>query len=286
MTWPLAVAGTVHRDDITTPLGRQESLGGSAVYFALAASQRAPVLLNAIVGRDCVDAVRSLIEARDIDLEGLLVGDCPTFVWHADHDFERWVTAREHVEAGCDPEWEPRLPRSSARAEVLFVASMRPEAQRAVLDQSRARLVGADTMTVYTGSQRESVLAVLQRADLLFLNRAELASITGDGDWSRSARDLLGSGRVRAVIVKHGPEGAALVTLRGIVERQAHPAAQVVDPTGAGDALAGGFLSHCARAEREDDAAFVEALAAGLECAARTISTFGTAGLRGFVARG
>ncbi len=280
MSWSLAVAGTVHRDDITTPHGSVESLGGSAIFFALAASRTARVLLNGIVGRDCVDELHSTLAGRDIDLQGLVVSEAPTFVWHVVHDFERWITSSESADEGCDPEWQPRLPGPSAGSHVLFLASMRPSLQRAVLDQSRAGLIAADTMTVYTESDCDSVSDVAQCSDLLFLNRAELASLTGDADWLSAARSLIGRGRTRAIVVKRGPAGAALVTATRLVEQPAHPVQRVVDPTGAGDALAGGFLAHCARAEREDAGIFPDALSAGLECAAQAVSAFGTAGLR------
>ena len=100
MTWSVAVAGTVHRDDIITPHGRVESLGGSAVYFALAASRYAPVLLNGIVGSDCAAAMRRLFADRPANLDGVQVSELPTFVWHAEHDFDSWVTSSEHEEEG------------------------------------------------------------------------------------------------------------------------------------------------------------------------------------------
>jgi sugar/nucleoside kinase (ribokinase family) len=99
-------------------------------------------------------------------------------------------------------------------------------------------------------------------------------------DWLESSRSLCGQGRLRAVVVKAGPVGAAVVTPTSVVERQAHPVEQVLDPTGAGDSLAGGFLGACARAERDDDAFFATALDEGLRCAADAIVAFGTEALQ------
>jgi cytidine kinase len=282
VTWPLAVAGTVHRDDITTPHGRVSALGGSAVYFALAASRFAPVLLHGIVGSDCAQRFTELLTGFDIDCSGLVVSDTPTFVWHAEHDFDRWITSAESAEEGCDPEWSAQLSPAGRAAPVLFVASMRPALQAAVLAQTQARVIGADTMTVYTAGQRDQVRSVAAQATLLLLNHAELAGLTGDDDELRAARALLNH-RTRAVIVKRGPRGVALVTAAGVRERAAHPVAQVVDPTGAGDALAGGFLATFCAAERDDEGIYDAALSAGLECAAHAISSFGTDALRRFV---
>ncbi|MHB8718812.1 MAG: PfkB family carbohydrate kinase [Candidatus Dormibacteria bacterium] len=282
MTWPMAVAGTVHDDDITTPAGRRpHSLGGSAVYAALAASRHARVHLNGIVGRDTEMAFRSLLVPFDIDCAGLVVSDLPTFRWHARHDFERWVAVDTSAEEGCDPGWAPVLTADAAVAPVLFAASMRPTLQRDVLAQSSARLIGTDSMVDYTTTQRMAVRAVAESSDILFLNRSELQSLLGTAaaDAVAAARSLCGRGRLRAVVVKDGPRGATCVTATDAVHRPAVAVATVVDPTGAGDALAGGFLGACAAAERDDAGFFATALEAGVRAAADAISAFGPSGL-------
>lgn len=279
MTWDVAVAGTLHRDDITTPHGRRWSLGGSAAYFALAASRYAPVHVNGIVGDDTAAAYESMLSTADIDLRGVVVSSTPTFVWHATHDFERWVTASEAAEPGCDPEWQPVLDEASRNAPVLFLGSMHPGLQTAVLEQSGARLVGADSMTVFMREDPESVRAVVAGADVLFLNNEEVEMLAGILDWEEAARSLCGRGRLRAVVVKQGPDGAALVTGSAVHRLDAHPVESVVDPTGAGDALAGGFLGYCANAEHDGEDAYVAALAEGVRCAAAAVAAFGADGL-------
>jgi sugar/nucleoside kinase (ribokinase family) len=279
VTWEVAVAGTFHRDDVTTPAGRRDVLGGSAVYFALAASRFAPVHVNGIVGADTADEFRRILDTPEIHLDGMVVSDRPTFRWNAVHDFERFVTSHESAEPGCDPEWQPVLAEPSRHADVLFVASMDPRFQGEVVDQSAARLIGTDSMTEFIAGRPAEVRSVLERVDILFLTSAELAVLTGDDDWRASAAGLCGSGRLRAVVVKHGPRGAACVTAGAVIEQAAVPVPRVVDPTGAGDALAGGFLGQVARGERADESAFEAALAEGLRCAAGAIVEFGTAGL-------
>lgn len=281
MTWEVAVAGTLHSDDLTTPAGRRDTLGGSAVYFSLAVARYAPVHVNGIVGTDTIAEFRRILEHQNIDLEGLVESRSPTFRWHAVHDFERWVTSRESSEPGCDPEWQPVLPERSRRAEVLFVGSMDPRVQRAVIEQSRANVIGVDSMTEFIDSRPAEVRSLIEQVDVLFLTAAELVALSGSDDWRTSSAALCGTGRLRAVVVKRGPLGAACVTSRGITQAPAAPVEQVVDPTGAGDALAGGFLGHVAHVERADDAAFEAALSEGIRCAAAAIVVFGTAGLRG-----
>jgi sugar/nucleoside kinase (ribokinase family) len=173
------------------------------------------------------------------------------------------------------------LTDASRRAQVFFVGSMDPSLQRAVIDQSGATLIGADSMTVFIDDRRDEVRSVVERVDVLFLNAAELEALTGSSGWREAAAGLCGAGRLRAVVVKRGPAGAACVTAAGIVELPAAPVAEVVDPTGAGDALAGGFLGYLAHLERADAAIFAAALAEGVQCAAGAIAAFGTRGLLG-----
>jgi sugar/nucleoside kinase (ribokinase family) len=282
MPWEITVAGTVHLDDITTPHGRRfRQIGGSALYFALAAAPHAPVHLNAIVGADVESELRRTLDGLPVDLGGLAVSDGPTFRWHAVHDFQRWIAETVAEEPGCESEWRPRLSPEAARAEVLFLGSMRPSLQREILAQSSARLIGMDSMTCFTGPERAAVLDVVSGCDIVFLNRLELSSLVPEApDWTAAARSLLGGSRLRALVVKAGPTGATLMTSTRTLERPAAPVDVVIDPTGAGDAVAGGFLGLCAAAERDDDAVFPEALQDGLSRAAITIGTFGTEGLR------
>ena len=251
------------------------------MYFALAAAPRATVHLNGIVGRDRAAGFARLLDVPGVVTDGLVVSEEPTFVWHARHDFERWVAVDTSSDEGCDPLWRPELSAAAAAAPVLFLASMRPSLQREVLMQSSARLVGADSMVDYTGPARAEVREVIRSCDVLFLNRDELASLTGTPitTWRHEAIAMCGVGRLRAVVVKGGPEGASLATADGVISRPPSWVPAVQDPTGAGDALAGGFLAACAVAERDDADFLVTALQEGLHAAARAICRFGVEGL-------
>ena len=144
MTWEVAVAGTFHNDDLTTPEGRRDALGGSAVYFPLAASRYAPVHVNGIVGSDTAAEFRRILAHPGIDLDGMVVSNSPTFRWHAVHDFERWVTSDESSEPGCDPEWVPVLDRALppirgvlCREHGSDTAASRARAVRSLADRRR-----------------------------------------------------------------------------------------------------------------------------------------------------
>jgi sugar/nucleoside kinase (ribokinase family) len=280
VTWRISVAGTVDSDQVTTPHGTSDVMqGGSAVYFSLAAAHYAPVWLNGIVGRDRIQIARDLLADSPIFLDGLIVSDFPTSRWIATHHVDGSTT--DHFsDEGANAHWGGEIPLVTQAAETLFLASMRPDLQQRVLEQCTSRLIGLDTMTMFTCQDAKPLRSLIQSVDLLFVNREELASITGgraDG-WIEGAQSLVGEGRLRAVVVKAGPHGAALVTATAVVERPAHPVRKVIDPTGAGDALAGGFLGACARAERDDEGFLVTALEAGIRSAAIAISAFGISG--------
>lgn len=282
MTWEVAVAGTVTLDDVSTPHGRRrEQLGGSAVYFALAASRYAPVVVTGVVGADGAASARRALNRPNLRLDGLEVAAAPTFRWRAVHDFGSWIAVDEEVVPGAYAAWDPRLRPAAARAPVLFCGSMDPRQQRAVLDQASPRLCGVDSMRVFISAALPDVLDAARRADILFCDRAELAALTSSstGDWRAAARSLCGLGRLRGVVVKGGPEGAACVTAVAVHELPAGSVEEVVDPTGAGDALAGGFLGACARDERDDEGHWPIALEEGMRCAAAAIGRFGLAGL-------
>jgi len=287
MSWEMTAAGTVHLDDIVTPHGRRaRQIGGSSLYCALAAAPHARVHVSTIVGEDAAAELRRTLAGLPVELGGVEVSPGPTFRWHAVHDFERWVAVTVAEEPGCDPEWRPRLTPEAARAPVLFLGSMRPSLQRDILAQSSARLIGVGSMTCFTGPERDSVMEVVTSCDLLFLNRDELTSLFPEAPgWEAAALGLRGRGRLRAVVVKAGPSGAALVTSSGITELPAAPVDEVIDPTGAGDAVAGGFLGLCAAAERDDEEFFAAALEEGLARAAAAVASFGTAGLRRMAVR-
>jgi sugar/nucleoside kinase (ribokinase family) len=191
------------------------------------------------------------------------------------------VPTFEEQSFGVYSEWHPLVPAPARASEVLFLGSMAPRVQLEVLPQVElARLIAIDTMRDFIATDRSLLLDLVAEADLLFANGAELAELSGHlTDPTAAARSLLGRGRLRAVVVKLGAEGAALVSPTTEQRLAAHPVAEVVDPTGAGDALAGGMVGRLAQLRRCDEAVLVQALSAGMVAAARAISAFGVSGL-------
>jgi sugar/nucleoside kinase (ribokinase family) len=287
MTWEIATAGTLNLDDITTPHGhRCRLLGGSALYFTLSARNYAPVHVHGVVGTDAHDEFVEMLEHHNVTLDGVKTNPRRTRTWKARHDFVRWIAVvaddRGGFESEWDDNWDRRLTPEATRAHTLFVGSMAPAYQLDIIKQSRATLVGSDFMRNFIVHERAAVLDVVSRSDVLFVNHDELSALAEahPEDWRESARRLINDyQRLRAVVVKAGPLGAALVTKNSITKREPAFVPTVIDPTGAGDSLAGGFLGYCSQLERDDDATFLQALDEGLRCAARAIGSFGTTGL-------
>ncbi len=268
----LLVAGSIAIDSLQG--GRiTDELGGSAVYFALAASERADVTVIAPVGRDCEDRVRRLLAARPgIDLDGLAVVDAPTYRWFAD------AAGGRNVDLGSQDSiydrWSPDVP--DGYRGWAFIGSMRPDRQLEAARQLAGHgLLAADAMRSYVDAAPEAAREVLGLADWYFCNEEEFAALGGTEPEPFRRR-----WRLDGLVLKHGPGGVTAFTAAGAVHVPAAPG-HVEDTTGAGDALAGGMLSTWL--ERGGGPSGVSAaLAAGVRCASIAISDGGAArGTRG-----
>jgi len=228
--------GTLTLDTVETPAGRRERApGGSALYFAAAAGLLAPVRVMGVVGEDFPEDGLAALEERGAALDGVARVPGPTMSWHA--RYGPGLAARETVAAdrGVLTRWEPGVPEAWRETPVVFLGSTDPGLQAAVLERARApALVVADTMAHWIAERREEVEAVVARTDL-FLASTEECRMLGN------APEILAAGP-RWVVEKRGAEGAVL---HGRGEGRAVPAFpvdRVVDPTGAGDAFAGGVV--------------------------------------------
>lgn len=278
--WTVVVAGTLSLDDLTTPSGRAlEEPGGSAAYSALAVAPLAPVRVVAAVGADGARA-RAVLDGPGIDGTDVVVRPGSTYRWQARHDPSTGGVADERQQLGVYAGWIPHLSPASRAAPVCLVGSMAPACQLAVLAQTTARLVVVDTMEDFIATEPALVRRCLAAADVICLNLRELRRLGGPAT-EATARSLLGIGRTRAVVVKGGADGVRLLTAQGDLELPAAPVGVVTDPTGAGDALAGGFCGALALRGTVALDAYPDALAVGLRAAARAVSAFG---LRGLVA--
>jgi sugar/nucleoside kinase (ribokinase family) len=269
---PLLVAGSIALDTLDGPFGHVENeLGGSALYFALAASLVGGVSLVAPVGRDAEAAVHEALEGRAIDLAGLAVVEAPTYRWQASQvaGRNRDLGSRDSIYDA----WHPALPERYAGW--AFVGSMRPDRQvEAALGLAEADLLAADAMRSYVAQQPEEARRLLDLSDWYFCNHEEFDAL-GGGD----PEDFRVRHGLDGLCVKAGPEGVTACTAAGAVSVPALRSRPVVDTTGAGDALAGGMLAHWAAAGGAPDR-LEEALVHGVACASIAIEQVGLRALR------
>ena len=245
----LLVVGSVALDSVETPFGRTtEALGGSAVYFSAAASLFAPVQLVGVVGHDYPLEQLDFLVRRGVDLSGLVKAPGESFRWAGEYSYDLNTAHTLETRLGVFASFSPRLPERFRNAEWVFLANIDPELQMEVLDQVAApRLVACDTMNYWIEGKREELLELLRRVDMLLVNDAEIRQLSGDHNLIRAARWVQRQGP-RYVVVKKGEHGAFLLTPDMIFFAPAYPLEELFDPTGAGDAFAGGFLGYLAQA--------------------------------------
>jgi sugar/nucleoside kinase (ribokinase family) len=279
----LCVVGTLAFDDVATPAGeRRGVLGGSATYFSVAASLFTRVGLVGVVGGDFPPSFRAVLERHGVDLSGLEVRpDGRTFRWagryEGDMDQARTLATDLNVLA----DFAPRLPDRLRAAPLVFLANTDPRVQAAVLDQlAGPRLVVMDTMNLWIDTARDALLAVMRRVDGVVLNDAEAKSLARSHNLIAAGKALLDLGP-RFVVVKKGEHGSFLFTRERLFALPSYPLEAVVDPTGAGDSFAGGFLGTLAQRGEARVEDLCLAMLHGTVVASFTVSAFSLGGLDG-----
>lgn len=275
----VTVVGSIAFDAVTTPFGsRERMLGGSAVHFALAASFFDEVNVVGPVGEDFGDAEIDVLRARGVNTEDIeRVAGGQTFFWRGVYGWD--LNDRETLDTQLNvfAEFEPKLSSDSAGADVLFLANIQPDLQRQVRAQcAGARFAALDSMNLWIETARESLIAALAEVDCLLLNDAELRQLTQEPNLVRAARKVREWGP-RVVVAKQGEYGAAMVTEEGFFGLPAFPLETVVDPTGAGDSFAGGFVGYVAAHPDEplEHDLLCRAMAYGTALASFNVEEFG-----------
>jgi sugar/nucleoside kinase (ribokinase family) len=273
----LLAVGSVGLDTVETPHGRVVDVpGGSVVFFGLAASFFTPLAIAANLGDDFPDSAWDPLRRRGADLSGLrtLAGE-KTFRWEARYEgeMEQATTLRTELNV---LEHAPVLPAGHEDADILFLANMGADVQLATLRAAGIKRAWADTMNLWIDTQRDDLESVLSLLEGLFLNEEEALQLTGASSLEEAGNQLLGMGP-RIVVVKLGARGAVLVTGEGQRHFAAYPAKPVIDPTGAGDSFAGGFLGYLASKGTSGDwptALLQDAVIAGTATASMAVESF------------
>jgi sugar/nucleoside kinase (ribokinase family) len=225
------------------------------VYFSVAGSLLHPVQVVGVVGSDYPVQELESLAPRGIDWSGVERAQGESFRWKGKYSYD--LQSRETLETrlGVFAQFQPKIPEAFRAAEYVFLGNIDPELQIGVLGQvKRPKLVVCDTMNYWIQGKRESLLDLLGRVDVLMVNDSEARELSGDWNIHRAGRWILGQGPGR-VVIKQGEYGALLIEPSRTFYVPAFPLETVFDPTGAGDAFAGGFMAYLARtgSVSEDD---------------------------------
>ncbi len=270
------VVGTVAFDSIETPFGSAERiLGGSASYFALAASFFTPVRIVGVIGEDFPAEHLELFKRRNIDTDGIKREKGDTFHWrgryHEDINLRDTLELHLNVLSG----FVPRLPERYRDAEYVFLGNIDPVMQLEVLNQiQRMKLVVCDTMDHWIRESAANLQKVLKRIEILVINDSEARLLSGQSNVVRAARAILKMGP-KVVLIKRGEYGVLQFSDSQVFATPAYPLEEVFDPTGAGDSFAGGFLGQMARSGDASQRGIRRAIVYGSVVASFTVEDFG-----------
>ena len=247
-TAPILVVGSVALDEISTPSGHQEDVvGGTAVNFSAAASLFAPVQLVGVIGDDYPTGELDFLRRRGADLSGLEQRPGRSFRWGALYHRDMNTRDTTFTELGVFADFQPTIPGAFRSAPWAFLGAIDPALQLRVLDQIESPVLAAcDTMNYWIEGTPGRLAEVIAKIDLITLNDEEAKQLSGEQNLARAARWIRSRGP-RHVVIKKGEHGAVLLTSDGFFLTPGFPLDDVVDPTGAGDAFAGGLLGYLAR---------------------------------------
>ncbi|MFV1987409.1 MAG: PfkB family carbohydrate kinase [Gemmatimonadota bacterium] len=279
-TGNILVVGSVALDEIATPFDSvQEVIGGAAVYFAAAASVLAPVQLVGVIGDDYPTSQLDFLRERGVDLGGLEQRPGKSFRWGGRYHYDMNTRDTTHTELGVFAEFSPDLPPHFRSASWVFLGNIDPSLQLSVLDQIESpTLVACDTMNYWIDGTLDTLLEVISRIDMIMLNDEEARQLSGEANLARAARWIQRRGP-RHVVIKKGEHGAMLFSDDLIFFAPGYPLEEVRDPTGAGDAFAGGVFGYLAGAGRIDVDDLKRAIVYGCALGSFACEEFGTARL-------
>jgi sugar/nucleoside kinase (ribokinase family) len=278
----LLVTGSIGIDTVKTPGGiRENCLGGSAVYFSMTAGFFSPVRFVGVIGSDCPFDLAEIFAGRNVDLTGLeLRPQSKTFRWTGSYHENMDDRTTESLELNVLAEAPPKVPEVFKDSKFVFLANTAPALQHELLGQvEKPVFVAADTMNCWIQGHTKDLKALLKKIDCLIINEDEARMLADRHNLIRAAQKILDMGP-SVVIAKKGESGSIMCNTNGdIFILPAFPADDVIDPTGAGDSFAGGFMGYLAQTGRTDFETLKTAVAYGTVLASFTIADFSLDGL-------
>lgn len=270
------VLGTVALDTVKTPAGlRKNILGGSAAHFSMSARFFTPVHLVAVVGEDFPHRHLQFLRSKGVDLTSLAIEKGKTFRWEGEYrgDLNSALTLK--TELGVLSAFKPAVTEEQRGSEYIFLANVDPDLQGRLLDKiDNLKLVGLDSMNFWIKHKKPSLLKLMKRVNIFVANEAEARDLTGEINLVKAAKALRFFGPPM-VLIKKGEHGVLFYCDDFIFSFPAYPVERVIDPTGAGDSFAGGFIGYLAQAKKINEKIIKRAVIYGTVIASFNVEGFG-----------
>jgi sugar/nucleoside kinase (ribokinase family) len=272
----LIAVGSLGLDTLETPFDRVERiLGGSAAYFSLAAKLYTDVGIVAVVGNDFPEQYVDLLDKKGVDLAGLQRETGETFFWSGRYHYDLNVRDTLETNLGVFADFNPKLPERYRDASYVFLANILPALQISVQEQVvEPELVVLDSMNLWIETQKEPLTEAMRRSNIVTINDQEARQYGETHNLRAAARAIMELGP-RAVIVKKGEHGVVLISEQGVFGAPAMLLEDVIDPTGAGDSFAGGFMGYLAETGDTSFAGIKRAMVHGTAVASFTVESLG-----------
>ncbi len=272
----IIVLGTVALDTVKTPYGeRKHMLGGSAVHFSMAARLFTQVNLVAIIGRDFPPEHIDFLQRKGIVLTSLMHSDGNTFKWEGKYEGDLNAALTLNTELGVLSAFRPVISEEERRIKYIFLANVDPEIQRHLLGKMHTpHFVGLDSMNYWIHHKRTELLKLMKQVHIYVANDQEARVLSGEHNLLKAAKFLLKQGP-KMVLIKKGEHGILFLSKSFVFSLPAYPTEKVVDPTGAGDTFAGGFMGYLVKSQRFNESAIKRAIAYGTIAASFNVEGFG-----------
>ncbi|MCF7804598.1 MAG: sugar kinase [Candidatus Marinimicrobia bacterium] len=277
----ILVVGSVALDTIETPFDkREEALGGSAMYFSVAASYFSRVQMVGVVGTDFPEDAVTMLQEKGVDITGLQQVEGRTFRWSGRYHYDMNQRDTLDTQLNVFEEFTPEIPDKYKSTEYLFLANIHPALQLDVLGQvNDPALVITDTMNLWINTTLSDLKKVIARTDILLISDSEIRLLTEEPNLLVAAKMLLKEGP-EVIIIKKGEHGAMMVDDSAVFFTPGFPLENIVDPTGAGDVFAGGLVGHLERCGKVNKKSLRQAVVYGSVMASFNVEDFSLDNLR------
>jgi len=229
-----------------------------------------------VVGDDFDPADIAMLQSHSIDTSGLVKADGKTFRWSGEYMEDINTAVTLDTQLNVFGEFEPELSDAHANAPYLFLANIDPNLQLKVLDSmaKRPKMVANDTMNLWIDIAKSVLTDLISKVDTLLINEEEAKQLTGEDHLPDAAKAIIKLGP-NSTVIKRGEYGATLFGNNFSFAAPAYPLERVVDPTGAGDSFAGGFMGYLASVDKVDEESLRTAAIVGSTMASFAVEDFG-----------